>query len=251
MNEMLERRDYKWKFTIKHSILSVWYGVVVAVWASGSDGGLRAMCGCYATTARHTFAIVNFIRLWNFIPSFLALTGFHIASGAWLPRECVYPESDFTHTAVSIYTIYLDLIGKNGSKWQWNNTVKKWNISFIFHSFSLFSIYFACFFTLSASKFVLLLSWRLSLDRTKCFLLIVKCVLLVSHMRWEHGKSIDGNHRIALHNVVAHIGQRETKRNPKGRETKTWNILHSFIHTTWLGWLATYWMTRTMNMHFA
>lgn len=157
----------------------------------------------------------------------------------------------YTYGAVSIYTIFLDFVrrmARNGngirkkthhkeSEW------KKWDISSVFHFIHFYYFLFILFvvFSFSVSKFVWLLCWRFSLDldRTKCFLVIVKCVCY-SYRIWDENTEKALTETIELHCTMRwHTTAK--RREIRGRETKIWNILHSFIHTTQLGWLLTGW----------
>lgn len=173
----------------------------------------RKQCVVATTTARHIFAIVKFYTILKFysiilvhksIQSFGCLTAIvYVLILNWIWYK-------HTWAAVSIYNFCISSEEwpelANGMRLRKKGTKEKWDIFFHF-SFIFIIVIFL-------SSFNLLLGRRFSATNEMLFRDCEVCLLLVSHMRWEHGKSIDGNHRIALHKVV--------DKTTKWKRGKTW-----------------------------
>lgn len=135
----------------------------------------------------------------------------------------------------------------NGQKLQWNEKTARETekmghfFFFIFYSLLLFFIYFACFFLVFIHS--LLLDWRFSLDRTKCFLVIVKCATRNAYemrTRKKHWRKT-----IELHCTNGGGGggkqqsKREWRKRREGNEKlEYFTFAHTHMYGTPFGWLA-------------
>lgn len=188
----------------------------------------RKQCVVATTTARNIFAIVKFYTILKFYSVILvhksiqscgcltAIAYVFILNWIWYKH---------TWATVSIYNFWISSEEwpemANGMRFRKKGAKEKWDIFF-----SFFIHFYYCYFFLSA--FNLLLGRRFSAMNQMLFGDCEVCLLLVSHMWWEHGKSIDGNHRIALHKVVDKTTK--WKRGKMWRQQKKFEIFYTYTY---------------------